>query len=366
MRGATSGAAFHRIGFAAALAAASACTATSAGAQSYYHQSRPSVTYQPSQRYQSSQPSRTYQSSQPSRTYQSPQPTTSSSSTSSSSSPSYTSQSSQRQQGSQPTIPPVGQTAKPSGTLAENSARCTNSDRSVQPDTSISSCNAVIHEATKNLAAGYFFRGAAYIAKNDFDRAIADYSQAIALDPTESDYLNSRAAAYEHKKDIARAMADYDSAIKVNPKSAVAYNNRGASFQRKGDFARASADYSEVTRLQPNNADAWAARCWVRAAGGREVQQALADCNQALKIKADAPDVLDTRGFVNLRLGKMDDAIRDYDAALKLDPKLAGALYGRGIAKMKKGDRNGGSADMAAAKSISSGIEAEFSRYGIR
>ena len=145
-------------------------------------------------------------------------------------------------------------------------------------------------------------------------------------------------------------MADYDQAIKLNPKSVYAYNNRGASFQRKGDFARASADYGEVTRLQPNNPDAWSARCWVRAAGGREVQQALSDCNQALKLKADRADVLDTRGFVHLRLGKMDDAIKDYDAALKLDPKLAGALYGRGVAKMKKGDKAGGSADIAAAK----------------
>ena len=33
---------------------------------------------------------------------------------------------------------------------------------------------------------------------------------------------------------------------------------------------------------------------------------------------------------------------------------------------MKKGDRAGGSADVAAAKSIKSDIESEFSRYGIR
>ena len=80
----------------------------------------------------------------------------------------------------------------------------------------------------------------------------------------------------------------------------------------------------------------------------------------------DAPDVLDTRGFVNLRLGRADDAIKDYDAALKLDPKLAGALYGRGLAKMRKGDRAGGSADVAAAKRIRSDIAEEFSRYGVR
>jgi tetratricopeptide (TPR) repeat protein len=236
----------------------------------------------------------------------------------------------------------------------------------VQPDASIGGCNAVIQETAKNLAAAYFFRGAANVAKNDFDRAIADYTQAITIDPTESDYLNSRAAIYEQKNDMTRAMADYDAAIKLNPKSAYAYNNRGASFQRKGDFARASTDYGEVTRLQPNNPDAWAARCWVRAAAGREVQQALSDCNESLKLKADQADVLDTRGFANLRLGKMDDAIKDYDAALKLDAKLPGALYGRGVAKTRKGDKAGGIADITAAKTMESDVESEFSRYGIR
>ena len=51
--------------------------------------------------------------------------------------------------------------------------------------------------------------------------------------------------------------------------------------------------------------------------------------------------MLDTRGFVYLKLDQIDNAIKDYDAALKLDAKLAGSLYGRGLAKLRKGDRNG-------------------------
>ena len=121
-----------------------------------------------------------------------------------------------------------------------------------------------------------------------------------------------------------------------------------------------------MTRLQPNNIDAWSARCWVRAISPGQTQQALADCNAALKIKPDAADVLDTRGFVYLKLGQTDNAIKDYDAALKLDQKLAGSLYGRGLAKTRKGDRNGGTADIAAAKAIKSDIAEEFARYGLR
>jgi tetratricopeptide (TPR) repeat protein len=253
-----------------------------------------------------------------------------------------------------------------SAASAQAATACMNDQKSASVDTAIKGCDAVIGETLKNLANAYYFRGSAKFSKSDFDGAIGDYGQALRLDPSDSDYLTSRAAAYEAKKDIDRALADYNDAIKANPNSIYAYNNRGAAFQRKGDFARAAADYGEVTRLQPNNLDAWSARCWVRALSPGQTQQALADCNAALKIKADASDVLDTRGFVYLKLGQSDNAIKDFDAALKGDPKLAGSLYGRGLAKIRKGDRNGGNADMAAAKALKSDIAEEFSRYGLK
>ena len=62
--------------------------------------------------------------------------------------------------------------------------------------------------------------------------------------------------------------------------------------------------------------------------------------------------ILDSRGFVYLRLGQFDDAIADYNAALKINPKIASSLYGRGVAKLKKGDSSGGTVDMATANLV--------------
>lgn len=249
---------------------------------------------------------------------------------------------------------------------AQAAAACMNERKSAKPDAAIKSCDAVIDETLKNLANGYYYRGVAKADKNDFDGAIGDYTQALKVDPQDPDYLNGRAQAYEAKNELDKALADYNQSLKINPKSIYAYNNRGATYQRKGDYARAAADYGEVTKLAPNSIDAWSARCWVRAMTPGQAQQALSDCDQALKIKADVPDVLDTRGFVNLKLNQFDNAIKDYDAALKGDPRLAGSLYGRGIAKLRKGDRNGGADDIKAAKQIKADIAEEFARYGLK
>ena len=61
----------------------------------------------------------------------------------------------------------------------------------------------------------------------------------------------------------------------------------------------------------------------------------------------------------------MDKAISDYDAALKTNPKLAGPLYGRGLAKIRKGEVAGGNVDTAAAKEINPRIGDTFAGYNV-
>jgi tetratricopeptide (TPR) repeat protein len=65
-------------------------------------------------------------------------------------------------------------------------------------------------------------------------------------------------------------------------------------------------------------------------------------------------------------MGQWDSAIADYSSALRLDPRLASSLYGRGLAKLKKGGTADGDADISAAKAIEAKIVEEFARYGVQ
>jgi tetratricopeptide (TPR) repeat protein len=64
-------------------------------------------------------------------------------------------------------------------------------------------------------------------AKGDLDSAIADYDQAIALDPKDAIAYNGRGNVYYDRKDYDGAIADYVQAIMLDPKLALAYNGRG-------------------------------------------------------------------------------------------------------------------------------------------
>jgi Tfp pilus assembly protein PilF len=93
--------------------------------------------------------------------------------------------------------------------------------------------------------------------------------------------------------------------------------------------------------------------------------QALADCNEALRLKPLNAGTIANRAFVYLRLGELTRALADYNAALEIDPKSAHALYGRSLAQRQSGDTAAAEADAAAAKLIQSNVEAEFANSGI-
>jgi len=92
----------------------------------------------------------------------------------------------------------------------------------------------------------------------------------------------------------------------------------------------------------------------------------LKDCNQALALRPRFLEAYDSRGFINLKMEEPRKALADYDAALRIHPKHVSALYGRGIAKKRSGDIDGGKRDIAAAERIQSDIAEEFAAYGIR
>lgn len=108
-------------------------------------------------------------------------------------------------------------------------------------------------------------------------------------------------------------------------------------------------------------------RCTARALMGQDLALALKDCNRVVSgsSKGSIPTILDSRAFVRLRLGDYDEAIEDYDAALKMNPQMAAALYGRGIAKVRKKKITDGEADITNAEKIAPKIAEQFTVLGI-
>ncbi len=256
-------------------------------------------------------------------------------------------------------------------------------------------------------AAGFSRRGTAYTARRDFEHAIADLTRATELAPTEADYFYERARAYLGNRQPQLAMSDFDQAIKLKPDDVQALVGRAGIRLARGEQARGEGTASAIEDLDKASAasdkdndvrfelanlyaratayqaaigqydqwlarhsqdarspDAQAGRCRARALLNQDLDDALTDCNRAVRARSDAPFFHDSRGLVYLRLGKYDKAITEYEAALKAQPKNPWALYGLGVARVHQGMESEGKADITAARASAPGIVALAERLG--
>jgi tetratricopeptide (TPR) repeat protein len=143
---------------------------------------------------------------------------------------------------------------------------------------------------------GHLSRGEAYDQKGDDTRAIADFSDAIRLNPKSVLAYNKRALTYTRKGEFDRAISDLNAAIGIAPKFAHSYFARGSAYFQKGESIRAIPDLDKVIQIVPANtrseenitllSAAYSIRAFAYS-DMRKYDQALSDLNQAIRLKSD-------------------------------------------------------------------------------
>jgi tetratricopeptide (TPR) repeat protein len=103
----------------------------------------------------------------------------------------------------------------------------------------------------------YYKRGNAYREQGDYDLAIADYTNAIKLEPRNAVTYHHRGNAYLERGEFDRAIADFTSAIKIDPRYAAAYGGRGKAYRRQGNRDRANSDDHKAIELGERKAAKW-------------------------------------------------------------------------------------------------------------
>jgi tetratricopeptide (TPR) repeat protein len=147
-------------------------------------------------------------------------------------------------------------------------------------------CSAVIGFSPLRgslIAFAYEGRGRIALRHGDLRRAIADFDEAIHLNPNRASLYRDRALARQQNGDLALAIEDYDEAIAHDPRLAAPYHQRGLALAATGDLDRAILSYNTAVRLDPSD------------------PQARLD-----------------RGLTFLARGQADDARADFEAALAL------------------------------------------------
>jgi tetratricopeptide (TPR) repeat protein len=110
--------------------------------------------------------------------------------------------------------------------------------------------------APENLATAYLNRANVYAQRARYDRALADYNAAEALDRQNPLIPYNRGNANFDRRQYARAVADFTRAIELDAGFALAFFNRGLAQEGLGDTAAAADDYHRALALDPGSTNA--------------------------------------------------------------------------------------------------------------
>jgi TonB family protein len=228
--------------------------------------------------------------------------------------------------------------------------------------------------------------GAIYAKAGQPAAAAAALDLGVSLAPTDKSYVlraESRPPA-----DLRAQREDYAAALKVNPSSSPALEGlikvsalegsdsqilsaagaappdnamglmgRGIGRWRRGE--RSAAEQDLRASIQHASTDELNRVCYALAVVNVALDRALDACNRALERMPHLANFLDSRALVDLRLGRLNEALADYDLALKFQPHLAHSLYGRGLVRGRLGQSRAADEDRAAALRLDATI-AEF------
>ena len=191
-------------------------------------------------------------------------------------------------------------------------------------------------------AKAYYNRGGAYLKKDEYDRAISEFTKAIEMNPWYAEAYKGRGSAYLSEEMYYLAIPEFTKALEVNPKDAEAYKDRGIAYLWEDEYYLAIADCTKAIELNPKDAETYYFR---------GVAHAFVGLGKAISFKSVC------------KAGKEDYdlAIADYTKTLEIDPwRGAYVYYNRARVYCDRGEYDKAWEDVHKAQSLGHQVDPEF------
>lgn len=229
----------------------------------------------------------------------------------------------------------------------------------------------------------FYARGHAYYMLDRYIQAIPDYTLSLQLKYDPALNYERRAYCYLNSRQYQKGIADCTEAIKSDPQSRIAYFNRAKAYRLIGEKEKSKQDSDKVKELDKNpRAKDLCDRAKASHDNGEKIKLYTAalkldpkypsavlllgstyleldkkkealDCfNRLMLLEPGNLSAYIDRGLCRLAFGQLADAIKDLSNVLALAPECYEAYSWRGEARVGGKDAKGGLADLKKAMDI--------------
>ena len=170
-----------------------------------------------------------------------------------------------------------------------------------------------------DFANAYVNRGLAKEKLGQHESAIMDYSSAIKINPALAGAYNNRGSVQRRLGQHFLALEDLNTAIQLDPRYVKAYVNRGNAKNSLGHPNEALEDFNTALNLDPDSAEAYNNR-GIAKASLMQLLEAIKDFDTAIQLNPELAKAYYSRGVTKFIIGKQ---IREAEADLQTALKLA-------------------------------------------
>ncbi|MEM7725334.1 MAG: tetratricopeptide repeat protein [Cyanobacteria bacterium P01_A01_bin.45] len=206
---------------------------------------------------------------------------------------------------------------------------------------------ALFTEAIQNdpyLFQAYFYRGLAYYDLGEFLQAVSDYTHVLKLDSQNPQAYYSRALARLALKNLPGTLDDVENTIAVNHNYAPAYDLKGIVRRKQGFIHDAIANFKKAAQLYLEQKDKENCRLClekIQQLQPKKSSETPQQPNSQYKSNNNQPFVTENKYFIQLlekaECGATKQATEDLNWLLQTDPQDGQAYCFRGVVRCKQG-----------------------------
>jgi len=178
--------------------------------------------------------------------------------------------------------------------------------------------------------------GTAYGEQGEWEEAAAAYEQAIELAPDSGEAYGDLVGVYTYLERLPEAVAAGEKAIELAPDYATAHNNLGFAYSEQGKVDEAIAEYEEAIRLDPTDPTPHY-NLGLLYRRQDQLDEAVAEYQEAIRLDPNRTDAHNNLGIAYYEQGKFDEAIAEWEKTIQINPDHANAHKNLGIAYADQG-----------------------------